>query len=81
MNPRTGPRFDLRQSLGKGILGLGGVVVHLQAGPETLGHAKESPQAQARVDGDGPFASDNLPDAALRRANFLRQSEISRDSS
>ena len=42
MNLAQSPWLDLCQRLGKGILGLGCVVVHLQADPEILGHAEES---------------------------------------
>jgi len=37
-----GPWLDFGQGLGKRIFGFGGIIIHLQTGPESFGHVEES---------------------------------------
>jgi hypothetical protein len=65
------PGIDLAQGFGEGIFGFGGVVVGLEADPETVGHCEESRQAKAGVGGDRALAGHDFTDAPLRDGNLL----------
>jgi len=68
-----GPGFDLAQGFGKGVFCFGGIVIHLQADPESLGHAEEPGQSEAGIRSHGSLAGNDFADAPLRNPNLFGQ--------
>jgi hypothetical protein len=68
-----GPWFDLAQGFGKGVFGLGGIVIHLQTDPESLGHAEEPGQSEAGIRSHRSLAGNDLTDAPLRNPDLFGQ--------
>lgn len=65
--------MDAGEGFGHFVLGLGGVEIQLKAGPESFGRSEAFGPAQAGVRGDRLGAGDDLPEAALGRADLLGQ--------